>query len=196
MAETQHTILVVDDDRLILATLANGLEEAGYKVITASSGDEALQLCSAHNPDIALLDIRMPGMSGIELSRKLHEHCPIPYLFLTAYDDQELVDNAIESGALGYLVKPLDVARILPSIETALKRGADIHKLQESESHLTRALSGDRAISTAVGIIMERYRLTEQEAFERLRHNARSARVKLQVTAKELCEASNKLNSL
>ena len=104
-------ILVVDDDRLILATLAKGLRQADYGVSEANSGEDALRLASAVKPDLALLDMRMPGMSGIELAQRLTSD-EIPFIFLSAYGDAEIVKQAAEHGALGYLVKPLDVPQI------------------------------------------------------------------------------------
>src|SRR3970282_1991398 len=148
----QRHILVVDDDRLVLAALAEGLRTAGYRVTSVASGADALGVTDT--PDLALLDVRMPGMSGIELGRKLREQGGIPFLFLSAYGDQEIVKQATGEGALGYLVKPLDVQQIVPEIEAALARGSDIKKLRESEAQLNTALAGSRDISMAVGLLM------------------------------------------
>src|SRR3970282_1262376 len=130
---TQRHILVVDDDRLVLAALTEGLRAAGYRVTSAASGEVALGVAGRDAPELALLDVRMPGMSGIELGRKLREQGNVPFLFLSAYGDQEIVKQAAEEGALGYLVKPLDIQQIVPSIEGALARGSDIRKLRDSE---------------------------------------------------------------
>jgi two-component system, response regulator PdtaR len=114
-------LLLVEDDILILRTLARGLRDAGYRVSEAESANEAMQICAAERPDLALLDIRLPGMSGLELAKWLVVR-DIYFVFLTAYDNQEFVSEAQQSGALGYLIKPMDVPRILPTIETALAR--------------------------------------------------------------------------
>jgi response regulator NasT len=128
-------ILVVDDDRLVLAALSEGLRAAGYRVTGAASGDDALAMASRNAPDLALLDVRMPGMDGIELGRRLRELADVPFLFLSAYGDRETVGQAVEEGALGYLVKPLDIAQILPAIDAALGRGP----ADDARSHQPRA---------------------------------------------------------
>jgi len=190
----QRHILVVDDDRLVLAALAEGLRIAGYRVTGVASGEDALGITDT--PDLALLDVRMPGMSGIELGRKLREQGGVPFLFLSAYGDQEIVKQAAEEGALGYLVKPLDIQQIVPSIEAALARGNDIKKLRESEAQLSTALIGSREISMAVGLLMMRDRLNREQAFELLRSHARSQRRAVSEVAKELLNSAENLNAV
>lgn len=191
----QRHILVVDDDRLVLAALSDGLRGAGYRVNGASSGEDALGIAGRDAPDLALLDVRMPGMSGIELGRKLRER-GIPFLFLSAYGDQEIVRQAAEEGALGYLVKPLDIQQIVPSIEAALSRAAEIRKLRETEAQLNVALAGSREISMVVGLLMQRDRLDRTMAFELLRSHARSQRRPIAEVAGELLSSAEKLNKI
>ena len=104
-----HHVLLVDDDRLIIGTLGNGLRQAGYAVAEAASGETALALAKHQIPDLAILDIRMPGISGIELARRLRDTNRVPTLFLSAYSDKKMVEEAIDEGGLGYVVKPVDV---------------------------------------------------------------------------------------
>lgn len=191
----QRHILVVDDDRLVLAALAEGLRTAGYRVTRSASGEDALGLVAHDVPDLALLDVRMSGMTGIELGGKLRE-LGIPFLFLSAYGDQEIVRQAAEEGALGYLVKPLDIQQIVPSIEAALARGGDLRKLRESEAQLNTALAGSREISMAVGLLMMRDRLNRNQAFGLLRANARSQRRPIAELAKELLTSAENLYTL
>lgn len=120
-----ETILVADDDRVVLFTLAEGLRDAGYRVIEARDGQSALSLCQREEIDLALLDIRMPGLDGIELATRLRDETQVPFLFLSAYDDDDSVRRALETGALGYLVKPLEVAGLLPIVRAALLRAKD-----------------------------------------------------------------------
>jgi AmiR/NasT family two-component response regulator len=190
----QRHILVVDDDRLVLAALAEGLRTAGYRVTSVASGEDALGITDT--PDLALLDVRMPGMSGIELGRKLRDQGGVPFLFLSAYGDQEIVKQAAEEGALGYLVKPLDIQQIVPSIEAALARGGDIRKLRESEAQLNTALTGSREISMVVGLLMQRDRIDRAQAFELLRSSARSKRRPIAELASELLKAAENLNAI
>ena len=186
---------MVDDDRLVLAALAEGLRGAGYRVTGTASGKDALGLVAHDVPDLALLDVRMSGMTGIELGGKLRE-LGIPFLFLSAYGDQEIVRQAAEEGALGYLVKPLDIQQIVPSIEAALARGGDLRKLRESEAQLNTALAGSREISMAVGLLMMRDRLNRNQAFGLLRANARSQRRPIAELAKELLTSAENLYTL
>ena len=113
-------ILVVDDDRLVLATITHGLANAGYDVIDADNGDDAILLARKHRPDLALLDIRMEGMSGFDVAAYLRESLQTPFMFLSAFADDETVAQVKALGAVAYLVKPLDIAQILPTVEAAL----------------------------------------------------------------------------
>lgn len=186
----QRHILVVDDDRLVLAALAEGLRGAGYRVTGVASGEDALANAGRDAPDLALLDVRMPGMSGIELGRRLREQFGVPFLYLSAYGDQEVVQQAVDEGALGYLVKPLDIQQIAPSIEAALTRAGEIRSLRQSEDQLNKALAGSREISMAVGLLMMRDRLNRQQAFELLRSNARSRRQPIAEIAEQLLSSA------
>jgi len=185
----------VDDDRLVLAALAEGLRSAGYRVTGSSNGEDALVAALRDAPDLALLDVRMPRMSGIELGKKLREH-GISFLFLSAYGDQEIVQQAAGEGALGYLVKPLDIQQIAPAIETALTRAREIRKLRDSEQQLTTALAGSREISMAVGLLMMRDRVNREQAFDLLRSNARSQRRAVAEVAKELLNSAENLYTI
>ena len=189
-------ILLADDDRLVLVTLGKGLRQAGYQVLEASSGEEAIRLCEQEAPDLAILDIRMPGMNGIETAEALHAQYQVPFLIFSAYGDEELVSQAVNRGALGYLVKPLDVEQIVPTIATALERARQIEKLNENEMHLNRALTANRSTSTAIGILMERFHLDNDQAFQMLRGYARSRRLKVGEIAREIIQATEQLNAL
>ncbi len=182
---SQVHLLLVEDDQLILRTLARGLREAGYRVSEAESAEEAMSLCADIRPDLAVLDVRMRGLSGLELGRWLAER-EISFMFLTAYDDEVFVREAQQAGALGYLVKPLDVPRIIPSLETALARARDLAGMRESEDKLVTALQNSREISTAVGLLMERHGLSAEQAFDRLRGEARGSRRKVLEVAREM----------
>jgi response regulator NasT len=117
-----------------------------------------------------------------------------PFVFLSAYDDQQTVNEATEQGAFAYLVKPIEATQMLPTIEAALRRAADYHILKEKERRLNMALSSDRRTSMAVGLIMERYRRNSEDAFEMLRRVARSQRRKLHDVAAELIDSLETVN--
>lgn len=179
-------LLLVDDEPLILAAFKHGLRARGYDVATADSGASALASAAAAPFDLAILDIRMPGMSGLELGRLLRERHDLASLYLSAVGEGDFVEQAIREGALTYLVKPIDVAQLVPAIETALVRDREIRALAEQKAHLDRALAGDRRTSVAIGLLMERHRLTEQQSFELLRAEARRQSRKLEDYCSEL----------
>lgn len=180
-------LLLVDDDRLVLSTLSSGLLDAGYDINTAESAEEAeMLLASGRRPDLAIVDIRMTGQDGLYLARRLRELDHIPFLMLSAYSEQRMIDQASRHGALGYLVKPLDTPQLLPAIEAALSRANELQSLRETRSQLQAALDAERDISVAIGITMVRQQLARQEAFEQLRKTARSQRRKLGEIATEV----------
>ncbi|ABA57980.1 Response regulator with putative antiterminator output domain [Nitrosococcus oceani ATCC 19707] len=186
-------ILLVDDERFVLSMLAQGLRNVGYEVFEAVSGQAAMLFAEEVKPTIAVVDIRMPEMSGIEVGHWFRRQ-GIPFIFLSAYDDNETVKMAAKAGALGYLVKPIGVPQLLPTIHAARERADEIGRLKETESQLNAALRGSREISIAVGLLMERYHLTEKDAFERLRTHARVQRCKLHDLARNIIGASEQLN--
>ena len=115
-------ILVVDDDRLVLATVTHGLAQAGYEVIDADNGDDAILLARKHRPELALLDIRMEGKSGFDVAEYLRDYGHIPFIFLSAFADADTVTKVAELGAVAYMVKPLDVGQIVPTVDAAFER--------------------------------------------------------------------------
>jgi response regulator NasT len=181
--EVSHkgTVLVVDDNRLVLATLADGLTRAGYEVIDADNGDDAILLARQHRPDLALLDIRMEGKSGFDVAAYLRTYCQMPFMFLSAFSDEDTVNKVKALGAVDYLVKPLDVGRIVPAVDAAF---ANIHARPGAREAATpaRATAADRVTSAAAapeplasvvamaaGVLMHRYSLTRAAALARVR---------------------------
>lgn len=131
-------ILVVDDDRLVLATLTHGLSQAGFEVIDADNGDDAILLAREHRPELALLDIRMEGKSGFDVAAYLREYLQTPFMFLSAFADEGTIKQVKELGALTYLVKPLDIQQIVPAVEAAF-------------AHRSRAQETGAGAGTAAG---------------------------------------------
>lgn len=191
--ETTH-VLLVDDDRPILMALADSMRRAGYVVSEAQSGQAALDLAKTSPFDIALLDIRMPGMSGLELARALSQQTDLPFLFMSAHSEMDVVKDAAEYGALGYLLKPVTITQLVPAIEAALARAQELRKLRETEAHLNVALASGRELNIAIGIVMERNRIDRQGAFDMLRIHARSQRRKMSEVAEEFVKAAEIIN--
>ena len=202
-ASSRRPILLVDDDPLLLEFLATVLQHAGYDTVGAASAPEALQRIAerdaAHQEPcfaMALLDITMPGMSGLDLARRLREHTEVPFMFLSSVDDAETARQAASHGALGFVVKPVDAARLLPAFEAALARADEIRQLRRTEANLNAALAAGRETSLAVGLLMARYQTDRNTAFEVLRDHARSSRRKVNEVAEQIVAAEELLNSL
>jgi len=115
-------ILVVDDDRLVLATVSHGLAQAGYEVIDADNGDDAILIARQQRPELALLDIRMEGKSGFDVAEYLRDVCHIPFMFLSAFADEATIAQVHALGAVAYMIKPLDVGQIVPTVDAAFRR--------------------------------------------------------------------------
>ena len=195
------TILVVDDDRLVLATLSHGLAQAGYDVIDADNGDDAILLAREHRPDLALLDIRMQGKSGFDVAAYLREYCRMPFMFLSAFSDEKTAAQVKALGAVAYLVKPLDIGQILPVVERAL---ADIRRAPPADGGPASGLSDavlmgspgeDHSQATsaealiAIGVLMQRFSLSRAAATEHLQRLAASEGHSVAGQARRVLEA-------
>ncbi|WP_084153945.1 ANTAR domain-containing response regulator [Simplicispira psychrophila] len=188
-------LLLVDDNRLILATMAAGLRAAGYRTSTAESVDDAeALLTSGVRPDLVILDMHMPGHSGLALAQRLRDLQHLPFLVFSAYSDSATVEHASHLGALSYMVKPLAISQIRPTIEAALQRARELHALRQTRQQLQEALDGDRDINVATGITMVQYRLQRSAAFDLLRSAARTQRRKIAHIAVEIIQNSEKLH--
>ncbi len=189
-------ILVVDDDRLVLATVTHGLAQAGYQVIDADNGDDAILLARKHRPELALLDIRMEGKSGFDVAEYLRDFCHIPFIFLSAFADPDTVAKVAELGAVAYLVKPLDVGQIVPTVDAAFERlrsqRAQADAQRKAQAALPPARQAD-VVSLAAGVLMHRYSLSRGDALERLRRIADAAGVSQAEQAERLVSAVEEL---
>jgi response regulator NasT len=186
-APPTRKLLLVDDDRLVLATLTRGLEAAGFVVVAAESVTDAEDLLAGGTrPDLAIVDVMMPERSGLELAQRLHELDHIPFILLTATADAHVVEQATQDGALGYVVKPVDVPQLVPTIETALARATNLQNLRMTQRQLQAALDADRDINVAIGIVMVKSQLGRSAAFDQLRKTARARRLRLSALASEL----------
>jgi two-component system, response regulator PdtaR len=191
-------ILVVDDDRLVLATVVHGLSQAGFEVIDADNGDDAILAARQHRPDLSLLDIRMDGKSGFDVAEYLRDYLHLPFMFLSAFADDATVAQVQALGAVEYLVKPLDVGQIVPAVEAALARvraGASAGGATQIERPTpeSRQFATPDAMGLAVGVLMHRYSLPRDQAFERLCAMASSANRTLQEQAELLVSALEEL---
>ena len=192
MTEEQPLVMVVDDDRLVLATLVAGLKQAGLEVIEADNGDDAILLARKHKPQLAILDMRMQGKSGMDVARYLAANTDTGFMFLSAFGDSDIVEEAMKMGALGYLVKPLDVRQIVPAVRAALARPAE----EKAAPSPPSASEGGRDDLIATGILMERLRLDYDRALEALRAQAKAEGKRVSELASHMVDAANRLNSI
>ena len=177
-------ILVAEDETIIRLDLRDLLERAGHEVCAeARDGEEAVELARSEQPDLAIMDVKMPRLDGIEAARRILDDQPIPIVMLTAYGQDELVSRAVEAGVFGYLVKPFREQDLLPAIRTAQARHEELLALREQADSLAEALAARKVIERAKGLLMEKEGIGEQEAFERLRKASQSSQRPLKVIA-------------
>jgi response regulator NasT len=188
-------VLVADDDQAALEMISRGLESAGFDIIQATDGEQAEHLAQEQRPDLTILDLRMPLKDGFEVAATLRE-ANLTFIALTSYGDEEMVQRATETGALTYLVKPLDIDQLVPVVHSALGRAEEIRRLKDSMLQMDTALSQGREISMVVGILMERCNMTAIQAFDALRDEARSQRRKIAEVAKEYLVAAETLHGM
>jgi two-component system, response regulator PdtaR len=180
-------ILIAEDETIIRLDLRELLERAGFEVCAeARDGVEAVELARSEQPDLAILDVKMPHLDGIEAARRILDERPIPIVMLTAYGQDELVSRAIEAGVFGYLDKPFRESDLLPAIHTARARHEELAALREEAESLAEALAARKSIERAKGLLMEKEGLAEQEAFSRLRRASQVSGKPLKVVADAL----------
>ena len=182
-------ILVAEDETIIRLDLCDLLERAGYEVVAeAKDGEEAVSLARELEPDLAVLDVKMPRLDGIDAARKMLEERPIPIVMLTAFGQRELVDRAAEAGVYGYLVKPFREQDVIPAIETAKARHEELQAVRAEADSLSEALAARKAIERAKGLLMEKEKLSEADAFARLRRASQVSGRPLRVIAEAVID--------
>ena len=193
-AANKGRILVVDDDRLVLATLTHGLSQAGYEVMDADNGDDAILLARQHRPELALLDIRMEGLSGFDVATYLRDQLQLPFMFLSAFADEATLAQVKELGALAYLVKPLDIHQIVPAVEAAFaNRPQRLATPAGAAQPAPPAQALQQLEAMALGILMHRYSVARGEALSRLQRMASEQQISLSEQAGRVVNAVEQL---
>ena len=178
-------IVIADDEAVIRLGLRAMLEDQGYRVVgEAADGKRALDLVQKLEPDLVFLDIKMPGVDGLQAARRLLAERAVPVIILTAYADRAFVDQAKEAGALAYLVKPVRESDLAPAVEMAMGRFREIQALREEIGSLEETLETRKLVERAKGVLMRREGLDEAAAFARLQKQARDTRT----TMKEIAQ--------
>lgn len=187
-------VLLADDESLRVMSLKGQLESMGHKVIAeAANGKEAVNLARELKPDLAILDIKMPEMDGIEAARTITQERPIPIILLTAFSEKELAERAAEANVAAYLMKPVSEHDLLPAIALAVSRFKEFQALHREVDDLRDALETRKLVERAKGILMRRLNLTEEEAFRRMQRRSQNENKKLGEIANAIITADGML---
>jgi two-component system, response regulator PdtaR len=177
-------VVIAEDEAIIRLDLKELLEEEGYEVVGETGrGDEAVELVRNLRPDLAILDIKMPGMDGLSAARHIAGERLAAVLILTAFSQRDLVEQARDAGAMSYIVKPFQKSDLIPAIEVALGRHAEQSSLESEVRDLAERLEARKIIDRAKGILMDRYGKNEQEAWRFLQTQAMNRRTKVHEVA-------------
>jgi AmiR/NasT family two-component response regulator len=180
-------VLVAEDETIIRLDVRAILERAGHDVVgEARDGEEAIALARELDPDLIVMDVRMPHVDGVEAARRIVEERPVPIVMLTAYAEGDLVQRAAEAGAFGYLVKPFREVDLVPAIDTARARFDELVELRAEAASLQEALATRKAVERAKGLLMRREGIGEQEAFAMIRGASQKSGRSMGVVAEAL----------
>lgn len=180
-------ILVVEDESIVLLDITIMLKDAGFDVVGhARNGDKAIELAHALQPDLVLMDIKMPKMNGLKASDVISNTFQIPVLLLTAFSQREYIDEAKRANIVGYLVKPITEANLIPAVEIALLQAANTKKYQERNAQLDETLTNRKVIEKAKGIIMKRKNVTEEIAYNKLRKLSMDKQLSMETVARRI----------
>ena len=180
-------IVIAEDEAIIRLDLRETLEEEGYQVVADTGrGDDAIELVRLHRPDVAIFDIKMPGLDGLEAARVVSAEKLCPVVMLTAFSQREVIEQARDVGALAYLVKPFQKTDLVPAIELAIGRFREMMTLSGERDALGEQLELRKLLDRAKGLLIDKYSMTEQSAFEFIQKNAMSTRAKMVDVANQI----------
>lgn len=190
MAMTRpYRVLVADDEKPVATGLRTQLEYLGYEVIAVvGDGERAIEMCRRLAPDVAFLDIEMPGLDGLTAARRIVEDPGTPVIILTAHGHPNLIDQAVEDGVISYLLKPATNSTLHASIQVAVARSRELKTLQEDVEQLQSTLRDRKLIERAKGILMNRGNLSESEAFRLLQRQSQDRRVPMAKLAESIIQ--------
>ena len=180
-------VVIAEDEAIIRLDLKEILEEEGYEVVGETGrGDEAVELVKEHSPDVAILDIKMPGLDGLSAAREIAGERRAAVLILTAFSQRDLVEQARDAGTLGYLVKPFQRTELVPAIEVALGRFRESQVLHDQVSNLEDQLETRKLVDRAKGMLMDAHSLSETDAFAFLQKTAMQERRTMKAIAEQV----------
>jgi response regulator NasT len=180
-------VVIAEDEAIIRLDLRETLEEEGYEIVGETGrGDEAVTLVRELRPDLAILDIKMPGLDGLEAARQISDERLAAVLVLTAFSQRDLIEQARDAGALAYLVKPFQRSELIPAIEISLGRFLELRALQDQAESLEDRLETRKLLDRAKGVLMDRFGLSEQEAFRFVQTSAMGERETMRAIAEQV----------
>ncbi len=184
-------VLIADDSIVARKVLASQLETLGFNVVAAAStGEEAVVLYEEFKPDLVIMDVKMPGMDGIEAAKIITNNIPVPIILITGYSSKALIDRAIESGVFAYIIKPVTKKDLLPAINLAFARFNEFKVLKTEVLYLQEAIETRKFIERAKGILMKRLGISEDDAFKLLQSQSQKENKKLKDIAEAVITAS------
>ena len=184
-------VVIAEDEAIIRMDLRETLEEEGYEVVGETGrGDQAVELARALQPDLAILDIKMPGMDGVEAARIINGEKICGVLMLTAFSQREVVEDARDAGALAFLVKPFQKSDLIPAIEVAMGRFRELRTLTGEIDALGEQLEARKFIERAKGVLMDECAMTENDAFSFIQRTAMSERTRMRDVADRVLDGS------
>ena len=185
-------VVVAEDEALIRLDLVEMLREEGYEVVgEAGDGARAVELAEQLRPDLVVLDVKMPVLDGISAARRIAEARIAPVVMLTAFSQRDLVERARDAGAMAYLVKPFSKADLVPAIEVAMSRGAELAALEAEVADLAERLETRKLVERAKALLQERLGLSEADAFRQIQKAAMDRRRSMRDVAVTVLDAGN-----
>lgn len=180
-------IVLAEDEAIIRLDLRESLQEEGYEVVgDVGRGDQAVEMVDSLKPDVAIFDIKMPGMSGLEAAKIVSDKKICPVVMLTAFSQREIIEQARDAGALAYLVKPFQKTDLVPAIELAIARFAELKSLSGEVAALGAQLEIRKLIDRAKGVLIDRHQMSESDAFSFIQSMAMSQRMKMGDIAEQI----------
>jgi AmiR/NasT family two-component response regulator len=191
-------VVIAEDEAIIRLDLKEILESEGYEVVGETGrGDEAVDLVSEHHPDLAILDIKMPGIDGIEAARRISNDHRVAVLILTAFSQRNLIEEARDAGVAAYLVKPFQRTELVPAIDVAVARFEEYRAIEDEHARLSEEvatleekLETRRLVDRAKGVLMDDHALSERDAFSFIQRTAMDRRVRMKQVAQQIIDGS------